>query len=188
MENRSITCRHRKLKCDEEQPICHNCIKSSRDCRYIERAVFRTFDSGVRLKRRTKNKVNRCEPFDDDQIWLDIPKDCKRFVTQVLLLKLTPYSSKVCEFDSTSAFQCEPQAPGQGAARVVDDEITSSPQGRKGRNVEASESDEGVVSQGFLATSHDDEPLPMPRLDSSINDNLLSLRLLRHFKEGPGQW
>ncbi|KAL7815856.1 hypothetical protein V8C26DRAFT_401786 [Trichoderma gracile] len=168
-----ITCRHRKLKCDEEQPICHNCIKSSRDCRYIERAVFRTFDS-VYSNKAAKNKLNRCAPFDEDQIWIDVPKN----LTFVNIED--PYES-----DSTAVFQCELEELGQEPARNVEVEMSSSPHGRK---EEAPNSDGGTPSHDVSASPHEDEPLLMPQLDDDSNGNLLSLRLLRHFKEGPGQW
>jgi hypothetical protein len=28
-----LTCRNRHLKCDEHKPVCHNCIKSNRECK-----------------------------------------------------------------------------------------------------------------------------------------------------------
>lgn len=79
----SVTCRHRKLKCDEERPICQHCIKSSRDCRYVERAVFRTFDSSALSNGKAKDKVNSGEPFDDNQTWLNIPKNRKKSTRSV---------------------------------------------------------------------------------------------------------
>lgn len=73
---RSITCRHRKLKCDEVRPICRNCIKSSRECCYVERAIFRTFDTNILASGKTKDGTESRQLFDDDQRWLSIPKDC----------------------------------------------------------------------------------------------------------------
>ncbi|VTT55264.1 unnamed protein product [Fusarium fujikuroi] len=36
-----ITCRKRRIKCDEGRPICNNCIKSKRDCEgYNQRVIF----------------------------------------------------------------------------------------------------------------------------------------------------
>ncbi|KAH7328181.1 hypothetical protein B0I35DRAFT_10834 [Stachybotrys elegans] len=41
-----LTCRKRRIKCDEGRPVCHNCIKSKRHCEgYIQRVVFK--DMGV---------------------------------------------------------------------------------------------------------------------------------------------
>ncbi|PWY84724.1 hypothetical protein BO94DRAFT_467896 [Aspergillus sclerotioniger CBS 115572] len=37
-----LTCRQRRVKCGEEKPICHNCIKSKRECKgYAPRLVFK---------------------------------------------------------------------------------------------------------------------------------------------------
>ncbi|KAF4979947.1 hypothetical protein FZEAL_3958 [Fusarium zealandicum] len=37
-----LTCRKRRIKCDESRPICNNCIKSKRQCEgYSQRVVFK---------------------------------------------------------------------------------------------------------------------------------------------------
>ncbi|KAH6607453.1 hypothetical protein Trco_003766 [Trichoderma cornu-damae] len=37
-----LTCRRRRIKCDEGRPICHNCIKSRRECEgYSQRVIFK---------------------------------------------------------------------------------------------------------------------------------------------------
>ncbi|KAF9893809.1 hypothetical protein FE257_009979 [Aspergillus nanangensis] len=37
-----LTCRHRRIKCGEEKPICNNCIKSKRECKgYAQRLIFK---------------------------------------------------------------------------------------------------------------------------------------------------
>lgn len=37
-----LTCRKRRIKCDEERPICKNCIKSKRHCEgYNQRVIFK---------------------------------------------------------------------------------------------------------------------------------------------------
>lgn len=38
----SLACRRRRIKCDEGRPICHNCIKSRRECEgYSQRVIFK---------------------------------------------------------------------------------------------------------------------------------------------------
>ena len=37
----SLTCRQRKLKCDEEKPVCGQCRKGSRECQPSDGVVFR---------------------------------------------------------------------------------------------------------------------------------------------------
>ena len=42
-----LTCRHRRIKCGEERPVCGNCIKSRRHCEsYGQRVTFRSFQYG----------------------------------------------------------------------------------------------------------------------------------------------
>ncbi|KAL4807047.1 hypothetical protein BDV18DRAFT_136767 [Aspergillus unguis] len=37
-----LTCRQRRIKCDEEKPICKNCTKSKRECKgYAQRLIFK---------------------------------------------------------------------------------------------------------------------------------------------------
>ena len=45
-----MTCRKRRIKCDEERPICNNCIKSKRRCEgYDQRVVFRSPNTDFRV-------------------------------------------------------------------------------------------------------------------------------------------
>jgi hypothetical protein len=68
--------------------------------------------------------------------------------------------------------------------RSVDDETTKSPHG--GRD-EALHSDRNISSHFPTALGGGEAP-SIPGLDVDIHDNLLAMRLVRHFKEGPGQW
>ncbi|KAL4931275.1 putative C6 finger domain protein [Aspergillus undulatus] len=37
-----LTCRQRRIKCDEEKPVCKNCTKSKRECKgYAQRLIFK---------------------------------------------------------------------------------------------------------------------------------------------------
>jgi Fungal Zn(2)-Cys(6) binuclear cluster domain len=75
-----MTCRKRKLKCDEARPICANCQKGSRQCVPAEPLTFRnqqnpslndgTEDSNAGLKSFYKYR----DTFDPDRIWAPIPK------------------------------------------------------------------------------------------------------------------
>ncbi|KAJ5145708.1 transcriptional regulator family: Fungal Specific TF [Penicillium bovifimosum] len=75
-----LTCRTRKLKCDEEKPECSQCRKGGRECRPSEGVVFR---------HQQNASMNRTSPdgrgslngfysykntFDKDSVWLDVPK------------------------------------------------------------------------------------------------------------------
>lgn len=65
----SLTCRVRKLKCDEAKPFCGNCTKASRDCVFTERAVFRNIE--------VQSFSGPDESCVEDHVWLEVPKDRK---------------------------------------------------------------------------------------------------------------
>ncbi|KAL4927250.1 uncharacterized protein BDV17DRAFT_299196 [Aspergillus undulatus] len=75
-----LTCRTRKLKCDEAKPVCTQCQKGGRECRPSEGVVFRhqqnasmnedSSDGGGTLRGFYSYK----NTFDKDSVWLDIPK------------------------------------------------------------------------------------------------------------------
>lgn len=83
----SLTCRSRKLKCDEKKPVCTQCRRGSRECRPSDGIVFRHQqnasmnqegsgtgeDGGGGLNRFFSYK----NTFDEDSVWLDIPKQGK---------------------------------------------------------------------------------------------------------------
>ncbi|KAL7943606.1 hypothetical protein V8C42DRAFT_327973 [Trichoderma barbatum] len=171
--NGCITCRHRKLKCDEERPICQNCIKSSRDCHYVERAVFRTFDRSALSNGKRNNKLDSRELFGDNQTWLSIPKNLTFINIE------DPY-----EFDSPALLQGEIGGLGQLVVHYMDDVTTKSPHDGKD---DASSGGRNILTEFSIALD-EDESLSLSRPDPDLHDNIVALRLLRHFKEGPGQW
>ncbi|KAF2691684.1 hypothetical protein K458DRAFT_325223 [Lentithecium fluviatile CBS 122367] len=75
-----LTCRQRKLKCDEKKPICGQCCKASRHCAPSSGIVFRHQhnasmngdDSGD--ENTLKGFYAYRNTFDDETIWLDIPR------------------------------------------------------------------------------------------------------------------
>ncbi|PGH17877.1 hypothetical protein AJ79_00776 [Helicocarpus griseus UAMH5409] len=72
-----LTCRSRKLKCDEQKPICSQCRKASRECRPSEGIVFR-HDQNASIPEGDRGALRRFysykDTFDEDSVWLDIPK------------------------------------------------------------------------------------------------------------------
>lgn len=175
--------------------MCQNCTKSSRDCRYVERAVFRTFDSSVLLNGKLKSSVDTREPFDDNQTWLSIPRRRKKIhkkdsIHQIndnfLTLSLVTFINieDPYDYDSPSLPECELENLDQPVAHNPDDETTQTPHPGKD---ETSDGDRDNLTQ-FSIALNGDEPLAIPRLNDDSYDNILALRLLRHFKEGPGQW
>lgn len=77
----SLTCRQRKLKCDEKKPVCGQCIKASRECipssgivfRHQHNASMNGDDSGD--ENSLKGFYSYKNTFEEDAIWLDIPKN-----------------------------------------------------------------------------------------------------------------
>ncbi|KAL7929784.1 hypothetical protein V8C35DRAFT_175973 [Trichoderma chlorosporum] len=187
-----ITCRHRKLKCDEERPVCHNCIKSSRHCRYVERAVFRTFDSSVLFSGKLRNNVDSRELFDDNQTWLSIPKHRKKPHRRKLVSQKNSDSNPVTFINIEDPYECDSPALSQHeildsdqlAAHSQGDETAKSPQPSKS---EAPNGYKDALTQ-FSIRPDGAGSLSSPQPNKELHDNLLALRLLRHFKEGPGQW
>ena len=77
----SLTCRQRKLKCDEKKPVCGQCTKASRECVPSSGIVFRhqhnASMNGEDLgdENSLKGFYAYKNTFDDDAIWMDIPKN-----------------------------------------------------------------------------------------------------------------
>ncbi|PGH32503.1 hypothetical protein GX50_04677 [[Emmonsia] crescens] len=79
-----LTCRSRKLKCDEQQPQCSQCRKASRECRPSEGIVFRHQQNASMNKAGADPDGGDCSAlkgfysykntFDEDHVWLEIPK------------------------------------------------------------------------------------------------------------------
>ncbi|KAL4803221.1 hypothetical protein BDV18DRAFT_44846 [Aspergillus unguis] len=81
----SLTCRTRKLKCDETKPVCTQCQKGGRECRPSEGVVFRhqqnasmneNIEHGSSSDGRgsLRGFYSYKNTFDKDSVWLDIPK------------------------------------------------------------------------------------------------------------------
>ncbi|KAK7538765.1 uncharacterized protein J3D65DRAFT_623048 [Phyllosticta citribraziliensis] len=104
------TCRLRKLKCDERKPICGPCGKANREC---------VFNSGLIFRHQQNASMNRDldgnesglkgfyaykNTFDDDAVWLDIPKNVRFWNTT------DPYNEPMSPASETAS----PTATGQG--------------------------------------------------------------------------
>ncbi|PWY90738.1 Zn(II)2Cys6 transcription factor [Aspergillus heteromorphus CBS 117.55] len=78
-----LTCRTRKLKCDEQKPECSQCRKGGRECRPSEGIVFRhqqnasmnkDLEGASTGRGSLKGFYSYKNTFDKDSVWLDIPK------------------------------------------------------------------------------------------------------------------
>ena len=77
----SLTCRSRKLKCDESKPRCGQCIKSSRECKPASGLTFR-HQQNASLNDPDNQSVDSLKTFyayrktfNDNHVWLDIPAE-----------------------------------------------------------------------------------------------------------------
>ncbi|KAL2825311.1 hypothetical protein BDW59DRAFT_146394 [Aspergillus cavernicola] len=79
-----LTCRTRKLKCDEQKPVCSQCQKGGRECRPSEGIVFRhqqnasmnesIEESASNGRGSLRGFYSYKDTFDKDSVWLDVPK------------------------------------------------------------------------------------------------------------------
>lgn len=102
----SLTCRQRKLKCDEKKPVCGQCCKASRECvpssgivfRHQHNASMNGDDSGD--ENTLKGFYAYKNTFDDDAVWMDIPKQGGISCLKQCLcsLFLTMYSSHLYQY------------------------------------------------------------------------------------------
>jgi hypothetical protein len=88
----NLTCRQRKLKCDERKPVCRKCTKTSRECIPSSGIVFRhqhnASMNGEDLgdENPMKGFYAYKNTFAEDAIWMDVPKNSE---PSVLLLRVT---------------------------------------------------------------------------------------------------
>ncbi|KAF2867979.1 hypothetical protein BDV95DRAFT_630902 [Massariosphaeria phaeospora] len=74
-----LTCRQRKLKCDEKKPICSHCRKASRECVPNSGIVFRhqhnaSMNGDSLDETPLKGFYAYKNTFDEETVWLDTPK------------------------------------------------------------------------------------------------------------------
>ena len=83
----SLTCRQRKLKCDEQKPICGQCTKANRQCQPSSGLTFRHQHNASMNANDDGSWSERNPPlsgfyaykntFNDKTVWVDIPKQRK---------------------------------------------------------------------------------------------------------------
>lgn len=76
----SLTCKYRKLKCDESRPSCGRCELASRTCEYSDNSIFRQFDVQKPNHRiRPRDSDDPGGTFGDDDVWVKVPRKRKAF-------------------------------------------------------------------------------------------------------------
>nr|BAI44811.1 Zn(II)2Cys6-domain containing protein [Alternaria alternata] len=109
-----LTCRQRKLKCDERTPVCRRCIKASREC-IPSPGIFFRHQHNASLNGEDPGDANPLKgyyayrnTFDRDAIWVDIPKHIT-FVNTT-----NPYlDTSTLELDTVLAISIESTGPSE---------------------------------------------------------------------------
>ncbi|ORY19877.1 hypothetical protein BCR34DRAFT_670314 [Clohesyomyces aquaticus] len=109
-----LTCRQRKLKCDEKKPNCGQCCKASRECIPSSGLVFR-HQHNASMNGEDSSDENTLKgfyayknTFDDETIWLDIPKHVTFINTSNPYLDpLTPDFDTMSMTSTDSPTSCE---------------------------------------------------------------------------------
>ncbi|KAH8728927.1 hypothetical protein GQ44DRAFT_499447 [Phaeosphaeriaceae sp. PMI808] len=114
-----LTCRQRKLKCDEKKPVCSQCTKASRECIPSSGIVFR-HQHNASMNGDDSSDENSLKgfyayknTFNEDTIWMDIPKNVTFInTTNPYLDPCTPdyETMSISSLDSPAPFEPWPLA------------------------------------------------------------------------------
>ncbi|RSL78416.1 hypothetical protein CEP51_008227 [Fusarium floridanum] len=160
------TCRRRKLKCDEVKPVCGPCRRGSRECCYSQRSIFRHFETSPRERSFSRHQEQHV--FQDDHVWLHVPAEL-RFIHVK-----DPYAHQ--------------DEPTQHLGELPDAEQESVPILDFPGAIPDSPVEESVLTPTDEPQDYTEHP-QTPSIDEPVStSNLTALHLLRHFKQGPGQW
>ncbi|KAL8769641.1 MAG: hypothetical protein Q9209_004438 [Squamulea sp. 1 TL-2023] len=78
----SLTCRARKLKCDEQKPACGQCIRAEKACKPCDGVVFRHQQNASMNSAKDDSDQGRSlegfyaykDTFDHNNVWVEVPK------------------------------------------------------------------------------------------------------------------
>ena len=78
----SLTCRQRKLKCDEEKPVCGQCRKGTRECQPSDGVVFRhqqnaSMNGSGEVEDGSEKLAGFYayrNSFNEHNVWVEVPK------------------------------------------------------------------------------------------------------------------
>ncbi|KAK9770215.1 putative Transcription factor domain-containing protein [Seiridium cardinale] len=213
----SSTCRSRKVKCDEAKPVCGSCVKASRKCVFPESAAFRNSKPdrhsqsprGPRTRRSNPQHTWVDVPADLTFVHVTTPCDPKviegskehsRASAQPLEedVVLGANHDEPTESTTSAGAWSTPPQPQESSQLSSPSSYThfssfSDLTGEYGLDML-----NGFGSRASDATSllRDDAPYTSAPLDQvhgqrdecDTNHHVLELRLLKHFRDGPGQW
>ncbi|KAJ6008296.1 hypothetical protein N7540_012272 [Penicillium herquei] len=187
----SLTCKRRKLKCDESEPSCEKCIKASRDCIYGERSIFRSQEIVLTPKSKRK-RPNHDEQQDlasgsQDRTasWIELPTEFTFVHAEDPCdderSRLMGTGEEIVEADRRDTVG--PVIAGE------EDEVTSSPQNPHILSVTPHSFNHISSTAAHYTPQEVGSSVSSPiRAESDPFEKVLVSYLIRHFKQGPGQW
>ncbi|KAL8728283.1 MAG: hypothetical protein Q9181_005398 [Wetmoreana brouardii] len=179
-----LTCRSRKLKCDEQKPTCGQCAKAKRPCRPCDSVVFR-HQQNASLNSADARNLNSFyaykDTFDDDSVWLDIPRAVNRSAIAVTFVNVRdPYAlSSSPELDEdpdedlVSLGDQETGNPGAEHTRYTPTDQTST-SGLEALSAAALHipSEAGVAQDSVPFTREDLENLQSPPMENGVSPQM----------------
>ncbi|KAF2270802.1 hypothetical protein CC78DRAFT_610863 [Lojkania enalia] len=159
-----LTCRQRKLKCDEKKPRCGQCNKASRACVPSSGLVFRHQHNASMNGEDTSEKnalrgfYAYKNTFDEDTVWLDIPKHVTFLnTTNPYLDPLTP------EFDTMSPVSMDSPAGFEHLPVTAWPSSTSMPPVSRSPSTPRPDLAAGTVTSAPLQPMHSGAEISPPR-------------------------
>ncbi|KAF2105035.1 hypothetical protein NA57DRAFT_51817 [Rhizodiscina lignyota] len=190
--NGCLTCKLRKLKCDESRPSCGRCSLASRACEYSDSSIFRQFDIQKPTNRaRLRESDDTDGTFGDDDVWVEVPR--KLTFIQVI----DPYeeeyetslelAGRLPEIQDRQQVKASPQL----APPVKTTSNPNSSMDPTGPHTNSSSYTPISLPFGSAeASPWNAEPYPRPVPPSKPPDTseVELVQLLRYFANVPGQW
>ncbi|KAI1737919.1 hypothetical protein F4680DRAFT_460241 [Xylaria scruposa] len=174
-----LTCKRRKVKCDEVKPDCGPCNKSSRKCEYAERTVFRNFEGCTpsTRKRHSKTRTSSKPVPREDQTWLDVPRNLE-FINVEDPLDMLQSPENLHENHTRGGAEQDEIRLNEPIDDTTLQILYQIP----------SPESHGGDAESSPSTSVESSLRPDDGVEDKTDPNILALHLLRHFKEGPGLW
>ncbi|KAK6085652.1 zn 2cys6 transcription factor [Seiridium cupressi] len=211
------TCRSRKVKCDEAKPVCGSCVKASRKCVFPEAAAFRNSKPTRHSQSPRGPRTRRSNPphtwvdVPADLTFVHVTTPCDPKVTEGSKDHSRAFSQPLEEDvvlganhdepaeSTTSAGACSTPLQPQDTSQLSSPSSYTHFSGLSDLTREYGlDMLNGLGSRASDATSllRDDAPYTSAPSDQvhgqrdecDTDHHVLELRLLKHFRDGPGQW
>ncbi|KAE8422600.1 hypothetical protein BDV36DRAFT_210219 [Aspergillus pseudocaelatus] len=176
-----LTCKRRKLKCDETKPTCRKCIKASRGCAYGEQSIFRSQE----ISSTPDRVVRRANRSREATTWVNLPTE---FTFVHVGEPWDEESSRVTEArDATADSEDHGAIDGTREASEENQALESHPVAHDILAATPSLHHTPITAH-YTPREHASPDVDANRSESEPLENVLVSYLLRHFKQEPGQW